>query len=690
MLKFSYLYRYLFPLVLLWASLSTLRAQEQSDSLWIKDYNYNLHYDYKGNLDTLRSMAWKAFYLAKDHHDITRQLSAMSKFMNTHSVDSLSRYLAIVDTFPESVYKARVFGDLEMTYYTSLFADFNEEKSHALLERIVNKADSLYADSLFDKNNRDAEIMYLLKNRCYLDILVYHVHVTSKESPFYHYIQRLNSIVDRLPAEYCSSKLNTFITTSKLALDMGEYEECIDLSERVVQGLKQSPKTPDNIEEMKMSQASVCYLMYYQQLQCYDHITDSIVERNWAFMKTPYGERCLNYLYSFESQDEISALLYYYMCKKRYDLVIAGTEEKIQQYADDIAFRQHYVNLQTEALICSNRAYLHIDKLERNYAYNEAYQQLIRKKDEVDYTNLFEINKLRHSIAFQQLEQKEADVRWSHVQFRGLVLIVLLSFGGIVSLVISSVRKKDLIKRLRSITAQNIEEKEKTERAKTIQTVCLNNMNHEIRSPLNGLVGFAELLLEDPHLDLETKKEFTEQIETSSDMLLQIINDVLDTAQLESGQYKFDNAYWSVHSLCEYAIKSMEHRLQPGVVMCLNCEISSDVKIFTDKTRLLQILLNFLSNACKHTSEGRVTFDCNWKDENEKDIVFTVTDTGDGVPIDKQPHLFERFAKLNHKVQGTGLGLNICATLAHAMNAEVGYDSEYTNGARFYLVMPKG
>lgn len=687
--QMAYIRRYILLVFLIGISGVGMCGQKP-DTLWYKEfYTYHDH-DHRGNEDTMVAYAWKAFHIARKYQDVDKQLLALGTMLNATHLDSIQTYIAALDTFPASEFKSEIYGELKLSYYDALFMTLNAKEEHDLLERLVEKADSTYSDSL-QLIDKDAEIDYILRNRMYLLAMLNHAYVDSKESPFYPYLERLNVLVNRLPNKgFSTLKINTYLSTSALALEMKEYDLGVKLSERVVQGILNNPFTADNFQDMSMDDAYLCYYMFYQQLYCYDQISDEMLKRNWEFIASPYGHVCRDFHNSFDDNSLVTPNLYYFMASKQYEKAITRAEVLIHEYVGDIETRQQFVEIQNVAIDRCESPEKHMDKLHRNFDFVDEYQVYVRRKKEIDYSNLSQIAELKRRIAADELKEQVDTMRWGYVFLIGSIVIVLLCLWGIYRMYLSRKRKASLIEKLRVVSEKSNEEQRRTEAARKAQSTSLDNMNHEIRSPLNSIVGFSELLLDNPDLDTETKKEFTDQIDTSSNMLLQIINDVLDLSQLESGQYKLENTYCRVHDVCIYAVKSHEHRLQPGVEMVLDFKLPLDTEIFVDKTRLLQILFNFLSNACKHTSEGCVTLGCDWADSSQEEVVFTVADTGDGVPEDKQAYLFERFAKLNHKAQGTGLGLNIAATLAYVMKGSIGYDKEYLEGARFYVVIPKG
>ncbi len=679
---------YILAILTVWSSSLCLYATSH-DHLWQKQYKDYIEYDHKGNIDTMTTYSWKAFNLAHQHQNDSLQVRAIGSLINAMEIDSIKRYISILDTFPATPNQVYHHSQMLLAYYRMQLYDMSKNETHQFLREMVQKADSVYADSANIHHDSTSKKIYLLNNRLYLSALIEAVSIDSDQSPYYEYFNRLIAIIEQLPAHYRNAKLNGLMTVTTIFLDMQDYKNALKYSEAVIQGIQSTPGVPDNFQDMKISHATVCYYMCYQQLQCYDDISPEILERNWAFMSSPYGKECHDYLESY-GNGTMSTDLYYNMAKKRYSKVIEQTNKKILTYKEHLESQVHFVNIQNVAINRVQNPEKYLDLMFRNYVLKKQFQEESQITKEIDYTNLYAINKLQKDIALKQLEKENISTIWSAVLFVGILFVVFLGTWGIYIMYTFNKRKIQHIAKLKEATIRTAKKKQEAEHAKMVQTICLDNMNHEIRSPLNSIVGFSQLLLEDAELDPEAKEQYSSQIHTSSAILLQIINDVLDVAQLESGHYKLQKEHLSVCRLCDYAVRSLQPKVQPGVTMMLDCKLGSCVKIYTDKTRLLQILLNFLSNACKHTSTGHIILSCDWADAEETHILFTVSDTGSGVPVDMQPHLFERFAKLNNKAQGTGLGLNIAATLAHVMGAEIGYDSSYTDGAKFYLKAPSG
>lgn len=246
------------------------------------------------------------------------------------------------------------------------------------------------------------------------------------------------------------------------------------------------------------------------------------------------------------------------------------------------------------------------------------------------------------------------------------------------------------------------EARQKAEAADKMKALFLQNMSHEIRTPLNAIVGFTDVL-NTPGMDLdeEEKSEMLHLIYSNTELLTTLLNDILDLSKLESGTYELDIAPVDVARLCRTTLESVAHRAPQGVDIRFDLpeesnlspdgKPASELILHTDAARLQQVLTNFLTNACKYTSEGSIvlTYGLRHNPELERDEVqFSVTDTGCGIPPEKAEKIFNRFEKLDNFKQGTGLGLNICRLIADLMKGKLYVDKSHTGGARFVFDLP--
>lgn len=223
--------------------------------------------------------------------------------------------------------------------------------------------------------------------------------------------------------------------------------------------------------------------------------------------------------------------------------------------------------------------------------------------------------------------------------------------------------------------------------ANRAKTVFLQNMSHEIRTPLNTMFGFAQLLgLPDGTWTGEEKQQYNSYILNSYNMLDMLIGDIIDVADSEHGNYRIELTDVAVNDVCRNALVTVEYRVPQGVRLYFTSEIPDSHHVTSDGKRIQQVLVNYLTNACKHTTEGEIHLHCSASEHPGK-LTFSVTDTGIGVPKDKAELIFKRFIKLNQFAQGSGLGLNICLMIADKLGGKVYLDKEYTGGARFVFVI---
>ena len=252
-----------------------------------------------------------------------------------------------------------------------------------------------------------------------------------------------------------------------------------------------------------------------------------------------------------------------------------------------------------------------------------------------------------------------------------LVLFFLMIMGLLVSIIYSAVTHN------RSL--QTVSD---------MKTMFVQNMSHEIRTPLNAIVGFSQLLaLPDGVVTEEEKAKYGEYIMTNSNMLTMLVDDILNLSDVESGNYRVTLARTQCNAPVEAAMKTAELRVPAGVNMYYTTEVDDDFTIVSDVHRIQQVLVNYITNACKHTAEGEIHIHCSLK-ERPGYLTYSVADTGEGVPEDKAEEIFERFTKLNAFAQGTGLGLSICRMIATKLNGVVRLDTTYKRGARFIFQIP--
>ena len=239
------------------------------------------------------------------------------------------------------------------------------------------------------------------------------------------------------------------------------------------------------------------------------------------------------------------------------------------------------------------------------------------------------------------------------------------------------------ITELKETERKLIAARDKAEELDRLKSAFLANMSHEIRTPLNAIVGFSSLLTETE--DMKDRKQYMAIVQENTELLLQLISDILDLSKMESGAFEFVKSDTDVNLLCSEIIRSLRMKVPAGVELVFE-ECLPGCHVWADKNRLNQVISNFINNALKFTFSGSITL--GYYRQTDGYLRFCVRDTGMGIPRNKIKTVFDRFVKLNSFVHGTGLGLSICKSLVEQMGGTIGVESEEGEGSCFWFTYP--
>lgn len=239
------------------------------------------------------------------------------------------------------------------------------------------------------------------------------------------------------------------------------------------------------------------------------------------------------------------------------------------------------------------------------------------------------------------------------------------------------------ITELKETERKLIAARDKAEELDRLKSAFLANMSHELRTPLNAIVGFSSLLTETE--DMKDRKQYMAIVQENTELLLQLISDILDLSKMESGAFEFVKSDTDVNLLCSEIIRSLRMKVPAGVELVFE-ECLPGCHVWADKNRLNQVISNFINNALKFTFSGSITL--GYYRQTDGYLRFYVRDTGMGIPKNKIKTVFDRFVKLNSFVHGTGLGLSICKSLVEQMGGTIGVESEEGEGSCFWFTYP--
>lgn len=223
-----------------------------------------------------------------------------------------------------------------------------------------------------------------------------------------------------------------------------------------------------------------------------------------------------------------------------------------------------------------------------------------------------------------------------------------------------------------------------------LKTQFVNNISHDIRTPLNAVIGYSQLLaMAGEQLSEAEKTEYMQYIENSGELLTMLIDDILSISDIEHDILKINLTRACCNTICQKAVSCSTMRVLKGVELSFSSAYPDDFEILTDPKRVQQILINMISNSCKATTQGWIRVYCG-PSAKEGFIDFVVTDTGCGVSPEKAEEIFKRFVSVENNENGVGhgLGLDICQKLSHRMGGSIWLDQSYTGGARFVLTLP--
>lgn len=335
-----------------------------------------------------------------------------------------------------------------------------------------------------------------------------------------------------------------------------------------------------------------------------------------------------------------------------------------------------------------------IDMLDSLHLYKEAFYAHKEYAALLDSARLKNINDKLEDLEIQKrvdelvIEKKalEIDLQKSRNQLYMFLSLFILAISSAVFVAFRLWKINSLYKKLQESNRLVILASEKAQESEKMKNAFIKNMCHEVRTPLNAINGFAELITTEDNT-LEEKQEFSKIIFENCNHITSMMNSVLEIAQLDSNKDDLPLSGVNIHLLCSCEMEQIKRLYgKPDIEYRLEGNREKDLA-FTNQSHFSLILSHLLNNANKFTEKGNITLSYE-PDEEQNRMVVSITDTGCGISPDKREWIFERFTKADDFVPGSGLGLYLCRQIAHRLKGNIYVDPDYTTGLRIILTIP--
>lgn len=404
-------------------------------------------------------------------------------------------------------------------------------------------------------------------------------------------------------------------------------------------------------------------------------------------------EKAYHYLQKFGSmprEDGEMVMTYYNTSKEFYKGL--GDNRNTILYGDSVLFTLKKLGLAESRAVVSAiykeqaHCFANLHNYEKAYESFLKYDVLQDSIVEGESTKLREEMGVRYNVNQLELETAKLESKNRTIAFIFVSVVLLLSVAWGTHQRINLKKIQRVQKKLIASNEEVIRQSEKAQESEKMKTAFINSMCHEIRTPLNSINGFSSLLL-DESIDDEMKTEFPELIQQNTNQLTRLINDLLEVSGLDSSDEVLPVEDVDLYALCEQefaklkdfaATSNLDYRLEIN---------EKDSAIRSHHAYLARVIGNLLNNAAKFTTAGSITISC-CKDGEKQALVISITDTGIGIPVDKQEWVFGRFTKVDDYKAGTGLGLYVCRLIMNRLNGTIRIDPEYVRGTRFILTLP--
>lgn len=583
--------------------------------------------------------------------------------------DSVLHYLNLAERYLTGERRKSFVTEVHLKHIRSI-SDWTDDES-----RTINELTKKYADS--KENPKDIyfqiERNYALGMAAALSISETRLEAYKNAS---RYFDRLFELIQELPIEYGAELLFWVNDNIYLSyLNSKENEKTVAFLETMMNMLEQYKETPDVRKDIYQNFEYV-YMLYYlgmahfPSLVGYEKANDCLIKSDKMLRK----------------RDDLLTL--YFSYRSFYEDM--GDYNKTILYQDSVIYLMKSDDSATALAVLSSaykdqaKSYAALHNYKAAYARMEEYDVLREKMINEESNRLRAEMDTRYDLNHLELERERLISRNRHIASLAISFVLLLSIAWGISQRLHLNKQKLIQKKLVESNKEVIRQSEKAQESEKMKTAFVNSMCHEIRTPLNAINGFSNLLL-DESIDAECKEEFPELIQKNTDLLTRLLTDLLEVSTLSSSVEELPMEEADIYSICMQEMDKLEStEKKKDIRYCLDLD-EGNCNIHTNVPYLSQTIAHLLNNANKFTESGQITLSCHKVDDQ---LVIKVTDTGIGIPAEKQEWVFDRFTKLDEFKPGAGLGLYICQLIVKRLGGTIQIDKEYTQGTSFILTFP--
>lgn len=624
--------------------------------------------------------------VAKRANDTSTQMDMLRHMSNFYLYNDSIQDILIseVEQLPECDEQKETVAFLKMMRATSQANYSTEEQRQQRIREILNELTVAKAPDIYDQVVMLHTLCAYLGRETQGDLL-------SK------YLDRQAKIIEKLPCTFPGIKNILYTQEADLYNNNGNYEKAVKADKKLLEIVDQLKKDYAAKGRKYRHYDTNQYLSYRRMLANHEALTPDEVETCYQKIL----DICQNNPdLAADLNNNGRAHIYYLMAHKRYKEALPILKSQTSRPISNIVLRRHLIKKLIEAAqACGDKATL----LDATLEYKDILENFISLKAVEKYKELqivYDMNALKNRNNQLEIEQREAKIKSNRT-------MIIISLVAIVILVILLVMVFRLYRKAKQLSQHLIEAnqslknerdtikstqkalilaRDEAQRANRLKNEFVNNMSHEVKTPLDAIVEYSQLIVDG--MDDDKRKyyqRFAQLVTLNGELLRTLVNDVLEISELESPRMKLKRVPVSLNSICNMAIGSANIHLNEGVSMSFVEQ--PDMMIKTDNRRVEQVLINLLNNAAKFTTKGSISL--SYKvDSDAGTVTFSVADTGLGIPKGKEDIIFERFEKLDSSTQGSGLGLHICRLIAQLLKGRIWVDTTYRNGARFLFTIP--